>query len=91
MRPALRNFSESPSKMISDTVVLAENPVHSFARVMRATSPMARIRSKVRRALRTGKTPLEIARKLGIPLLMIAEIATWGETLKQIGGRGMDS
>ena len=51
---------------------------------------MAKIRAKVRRALRSGNMPLEIARKLGIPLMLVAEIAILEATIRQAGGNGFD-
>jgi hypothetical protein len=51
---------------------------------------MAQIRAKVRRALRHGSMPIDIARKLNIPLLLIAEVVAWEATLRQAGGQGWD-
>ena len=50
---------------------------------MPSRKPTARIRAKVRRALREGRMPLDIARSLHIPLLLIAEIVAWEATLRQ--------
>jgi hypothetical protein len=52
---------------------------------MAAKSPKRTIRAKVMRALRAGKKPIEIARKLGVPLLLIAEIV-----LRESGGKFFD-
>jgi hypothetical protein len=57
---------------------------------MPSKKPMAKVRAKVRRALRNGAMPIDIARKLGIPLLLIAEIAIWEATLRQARGTGLD-
>ena len=35
-------------------------------------------------------TPIEIARKLHIPLLLIAEVVVWEATLRQAGAQGLD-
>ena len=58
---------------------------------MRAKSRTKALRAKVRRALREGQMPLEIAKKLGIPLLLIAEIAIWEAHLRHSSGRALDS
>jgi hypothetical protein len=50
---------------------------------MRSKKSMARVRVKVRRALRQGMSPIEIARKLHLPLLLIAEIVIWEASLRQ--------
>jgi hypothetical protein len=51
---------------------------------------MPKIRAKVLRALKAGRMPLEIARKLHIPLLVIAEIVAWEATLRQSSGQVLD-
>ena len=51
---------------------------------------ITKIRAKVRRSLRHGTMPLEIARKLGIPLMLVAEIAVLEATIRQAGGSGLD-
>jgi hypothetical protein len=57
---------------------------------MGADDPKKNVRKKVRRALRAGKMPLEIARKWNVPLLLIAEVAVWEATFRQGGGTGLD-
>ncbi len=52
---------------------------------------MAKVRAKVRRRLRRGATPIEIARKLGLPLLLVAEVVTWEASLRQAYGVGLDA
>jgi hypothetical protein len=57
---------------------------------MPAGKSIAKVRTKVLRALRTGMTPIEIARKLHVPLLLIAEVIVWESALRQAGGQGLD-
>jgi hypothetical protein len=56
---------------------------------MRSETPMKNLRLKVRRLLRKGASPLAIARKLHIPMLLIAEIAVWEAQTREFRG-GMD-
>jgi hypothetical protein len=51
---------------------------------------LAKARTKIRRALRAGMSPIEIARQLHIPLLLIAEVVAWEATLREVGGRSFD-
>jgi hypothetical protein len=53
---------------------------------MPAAKSMKKIWRKVRRALRNGTMPIEIARELHIPLLLVAEIAIWEMTLRDAQG-----
>ena len=69
---------------------LAESFGPAFSQHMSRNNSLARIRAKVLKALRSGMTPIEIARKLGIPLLLIAEVVVWEATLRQVGGQGLD-
>jgi hypothetical protein len=57
---------------------------------MNARERMKKIRRKVRRALRSGQMPLEIAKKLNLPLLLIAEIAVWEATIRHSSGTNWD-
>lgn len=57
---------------------------------MAPKKPLAKIRTQIRRALRAGMSPIEIARKLHIPLLLIAEVVAWEATFRQVGGQGFD-
>ena len=52
---------------------------------------MAKVRAKVLRALRDGTMPIDIARKLHIPLLLVAEVIVWEATLRQAGGTILDT
>jgi hypothetical protein len=61
-----------------------------FSRGMDARERMKKIRRKVRRALRSGQMPLEIAKKLNLPLLLIAEIAVWEATIRHSSGTNWD-
>jgi hypothetical protein len=56
---------------------------------MRSETPMTKLRARVRRLLRKGTSPLAIARKLHIPMLLIAEIAVWEAHTREFRG-GMD-
>ena len=72
----------------------ASRTCSKIARYLVGTMPskksMAKVRVKIRRALRNGTMPIDIARKLGIPLLLIAEVAIWEETIRQSQGTGLD-
>ena len=57
---------------------------------MDAREQMKKIRRKVRRALRSGQMPLAIAKKLNLPLLLIAEIAVWEATIRHSSGANWD-
>jgi hypothetical protein len=65
--------------------IAAERRILWLAR-MPAAKSMKKIWRKVRRALRNGTMPIEIARELGIPLLLVAEIAIWEMTLRDAQG-----
>lgn len=71
-------------------VGLAESMGRVFSERMSRNKSLARVRVKVRRALQSGMTPIQIARKLHLPLLLIAEIVLWEATLRQAGARGLD-
>jgi hypothetical protein len=45
---------------------------------------------KVLRALRDGTMPIDIAKKLHIPLLLVAEVIVLQATLRQAGGATLD-
>ena len=51
---------------------------------------MAKLRTKVLRALRDGTMPIDIAKKLHIPLLLVAEVIIWQAPLRQAGGTALD-
>jgi hypothetical protein len=57
---------------------------------MPSKKSVAKVRAKIRRALRTGMSPIDIARKLHLPLLLIAEVIAWQATLSEGGGPGLD-
>lgn len=54
--------------------------------VMTSGKSSLNVRAKVRRALRAGRMPIDIAKKLGLPLLTIAEVALWNSSAKQDRG-----
>ena len=57
---------------------------------MPSKTSIAKVRVKVLRALRDGTMPIDIARKLHIPLLLVAEVIVWEATLRQAGGTALD-
>jgi hypothetical protein len=63
----------------------------SFVRVMPSKHEMAKVRAKVRRRLRRGATPIDIARKLGLPLLLVSEIVIWEASVRQAYGATFDA
>lgn len=63
----------------------------SFLAVMPSKHEMAKVRAKVRRRLRRGATPIEIARKLGLPLLLVAEVVSWEASLRPAYASAFDA
>ena len=86
----LQNFPHAKSGERSGQSGLRESVGAVFSRGMDARERMKKIRRKVRRALRSGQMPLEIARRLNLPLLLIAEIAVWEATIRQSSGTSLD-
>jgi hypothetical protein len=62
-----------------------------LASAMPSRKSVARIRAKVLRALRDGTMPIDIARKLHIPMLLVAEVIVWEATLRHAGGTALDT
>jgi len=62
-----------------------------FRPAVDSRTSVPKVREKVRRCIRVGMTPIEIARKLHLPLLLIAEIIAWEATIRQAGGQGLDA
>jgi len=58
---------------------------------MKVAHPKKTLREKISRALRKGRIPLEIARSLGVPMLLIADVAMWESTTQQWSGQGAGS
>lgn len=54
---------------------------------MTARNSIVKIRARIRRSLRRGRMPIEIARKFGLPLLLIAEVVALEATVQPNGGK----
>lgn len=55
---------------------------------MKVALPEPTLRETISSALREGVIPLEIARRLGVPLLLVAEVVLWASTGAQSGESG---
>ena len=71
----------------SENVNLADGFAFRLRVAMPNKKSFAGVRSKIRRALRKGMSPIEIARRLHLPLLVIAEVIAWEAALRQAGGQ----
>lgn len=54
---------------------------------MKVALPKQTLRDQISRALREGIIPLEIARTLSVPMLLIADVAMWESTERETSGQ----